>query len=160
MTSAELSSSSVTWNLTTIFSLCFRTDALTVKSRGQRLYFRNSKRTWNILLNEMGCPSERVDKRGWKSLNLSTSEQGSACHLKDFELKRERSSVPVCRVLSCCIFSQTVPPDLLVFNAGSQMQCQYCRTGHTWILPLYTWILPLILPYLPSEVLVMLLFSW
>lgn len=123
MTSAELSGSSVTWNLTTIFSLCFRTDALTVKSRGQRLYFRNSKRTWNILLNEMGCPSERVDKRGWKSLNLSTSEQGSACHLKDFESKKERSSVPVCRVLSCCIFSQTVPPDLLVFNAGSQMQC-------------------------------------
>lgn len=32
MTSAELSGSSVTWNLTTIFSLCFRTDALTVKS--------------------------------------------------------------------------------------------------------------------------------
>lgn len=120
MTSAELSSSAVTWNLTTIFSLCFRTDALTVKSRGQRLYFRNSKRTWNILLNEMGCPSERVDKRGWKSLNLRTSEQGSACHLKDFELKRERSSVPVCRVLSCCVFFINCPTRP---SAGSQMQC-------------------------------------
>lgn len=77
----------------------------------------------------MGCPRELENQRGGQSpLDLNTSEWGGASHLKTMEsstdgeyvqLKRESSSV--CRVLSCG-FSQTIPPDCVVFSVGSKMQ--------------------------------------